>query len=145
MRVVDIRRRGDWNGAALSRVVLDHEARHRRRILITAENGLSFLLDEPRAVLLRDGDGLVLEDGTIIEVQAAPEALMEVRGRDGLHLLQLAWHTGNRHLACEIRGDCLRLRADDVIARMLRDLGASVRHVTAAFDPEGGAYGHAHG
>ena len=143
MRIVHIRPRGSYAKAG-SQVVLDHEARHRRRYLITAEDGTQGLLDEPRAVRLRDGDGLELEDGRIIAVKAAPEALMEVKARDGLHLLQLAWHCGNRHLACEIRADGLRLRHDRVIARMLTELGAQVVPVTAAFDPEGGAYDHSH-
>ena len=94
---------------------------------------------------LREGDGLALEDGRVLAVLAAPEALLEVSGKGPEHLLQLAWHLGNRHLATQIRGDRLLIRYDHVIAHMLEHLGATVRRVIAPFDPEGGAYGGAHG
>ncbi len=105
---------------------------------------IAFLLDLPEARLLRHGDGLVLDDGRIIEVRAKPEALMEVRARDPRHLLTLAWQIGNRHLAAEITEESIRLRRDHVIRDMLIGLGASVVDIDAPFDPEGGAYGGAH-
>jgi len=105
---------------------------------------IAFLLDLPEARLLRHGDGLVLDDGRIIEVRAKPEALMEVRARDPRHLLTLAWQIGNRHLAAEITEESIRLRRDYVIRDMLIGLGASVVDIDAPFDPEGGAYGGAH-
>ena len=110
------------------------------------ENGstIAFLLDLPSARLLRHGDGLVLDDGRIIEVRAEPEALMEIRGRDARHLLTLAWQIGNRHLAAEITSDSIRIRHDHVIREMLVGLGASVTDINSPFDPEGGAYGGAH-
>jgi urease accessory protein len=126
-------------------VRLDHDARHRRRIAMEGEGGLAFLLDLPQAERLRDGDGLVLEDGRIVEVRARPEPLLEVRGRDPRHLLTLAWHLGNRHLAAQIEADRIHIRRDPVIADMLRGLGAEVAEIEAAFDPEPGAYGHSHG
>ena len=130
-------------------ITLDETARHRRRMRMVSDrlaNGstISFLLDLPQAQLLRHGDGLVLDDGRIIEVLAEPEALMEVRGRDARHLLSLAWQIGNRHLAAEITAETIRLRNDHVIRDMLTGLGASVRDIQAPFDPEGGAYGGAH-
>jgi urease accessory protein len=131
----------EWSHAATDRVVLDHDGRHRRRLALTGEAGTAFLLDLPEAVALRDGDGLLLEDGRIIEVKAAPETLSEVRGRDGDHLLRLAWHLGNRHLPTQILGDRLLIRHDHVIDDMLRGLGATVTAIEAPFDPEGGAYG----
>jgi urease accessory protein len=108
-----------------------------------SDNGIQFLLHLPEARLLRHGEGLVLEDGRVIEVQAEPEALYEVRGRDRKHLLQLAWQLGNRHLPAQISEQCIRIRADHVIRAMLAGLGASVVEVNAPFDPEGGAYAHA--
>ena len=136
---------GGWSGEAADRIVLDHGSRHRRRIVMTAEGGLSFLLDLAEAVHLKDGDGLVLEDGRIVEVRAAPEALLAVRGRDARHLTALAWQIGNRHLAAQVEDTRILIRRDHVIAAMLTGLGASVREVVEPFDPEGGAYGgHAH-
>ncbi|MCY0094061.1 urease accessory protein UreE [Hoeflea ulvae] len=130
-------------------ITLDETARHRRRMRMVSdrlENGetIAFLLDLPQARLLRHGDGLVLDDGRIIEVHAVPEALMEVRGSDPRHLLSLAWQIGNRHLAAEITTETIRLRRDHVIRDMLLGLGASVTDIEAPFDPEGGAYGGAH-
>ena len=110
-----------------------------------SDNGIEFVLDLERARLLRDGEGIVLEDGRIIEVVAAPEALFEVTGGDHRHLLALAWQIGNRHLAAQILEDRILIRRDQVIATMLEGLGAKIRDVTAPFDPEGGAYGdHSH-
>ena len=125
-------------------MTLDETARHRRRVKLVSDHGIEFLLDLPQARLLRHGEGLVLEDGRVIEVRAEPEKLMEVRGRDGRHLLALAWQIGNRHLAAQIREDCILIRHDHVIRDMLIGLGATVAEIEAPFDPEGGAYGDNH-
>ena len=130
-------------------ITLDETARHRRRMMMTSDRTasgsvISFLLDLPEARLLRNGDGLLLSDGTVIEVRAKAESLHEVRGRDGRHLLALAWQIGNRHLAAQIEPDRLLIRRDHVIREMLEGLGAAVTEVEAPFDPEGGAYGGAH-
>ena len=125
-------------------ITLDETARHRRRILLESDNGIRFMLDLAQARLLRHGDGLELSDGRVIVVQAEPEALYEVRATDGRHLLALAWQIGNRHLAAQIEADRILIRADHVIKAMLEGLGATVTEVSAAFDPEGGAYGGQH-
>lgn len=111
---------------------------------MVSDNGIEFLLDLAEARLLRHGDGLMLDDGRIVEVIAAPESLFEVRGRDPRHLLALAWQIGNRHLAAQIFEDRILVRRDHVIGAMLRGLGASVMEISAPFDPEGGAYGGEH-
>lgn len=133
----------DFTDAA-DTITLDETDRHRRRMKMASDQGLAFMLDLPRARLLRHGDGLVLDDGRIIKVRAAPEALIEVRGTDGRHLLALAWQIGNRHLAAQIETDRILIRRDHVIADMLTGLGATVTEIEAPFDPEGGAYGDAH-
>lgn len=125
-------------------ITLDETARHRRRMVMTSDNDIEFLLDLPEARLLRHGDGLVLDDGRVIEVKAEPEALYEVRATDARHLLALAWQIGNRHLAAQIEADRILIRRDHVIRDMLEGLGASVSEIAAPFDPEGGAYGGAH-
>jgi urease accessory protein len=132
----------NWSHAASDRVVLDYDGRHRRRFAMTGEKGTEFLLDLAEATALRGGDGLLLEDGRIVEVLAAAEPLAEIGASDGAHLLRLAWHLGNRHLPTQILGDRLRIRRDHVIEEMLVGLGAKVMQVSAPFDPEGGAYGH---
>jgi urease accessory protein len=128
-------------------ITLDHQARHRRRMAMTSDGGLRFLLDLPDAVHLQHGDGLVLEDGRVVLIKAAPEPLVEVRARDGRHLAALAWQIGNRHLEAQIETDRILIRRDHVIAAMLAGLGATTRDVVEIFKPEAGAYGshHHHG
>ena len=112
---------------------------------MTGTRGLEFLLDLENAIALRGGDALVLEDGRLIEVVAAPEPLIEIRGTDPLHLVRVAWHLGNRHLPTQIMPKGLRIRRDHVIEAMVKGLGARIIEIEAPFDPEGGAYaGHAH-
>jgi urease accessory protein len=136
---------GSWSHVATDTVELDFDHRHRRRLRMQGEGGLDFLLDLPEATAMRDGDGLLLEDGRIVAVKAAAEPLVEVCAPNAGHLVRLAWHLGNRHLPVQVATDRLLIREDHVIEAMLRSLGATVTHVEAAFDPEGGAYGgHGH-
>ncbi len=138
-----------------TKITLDETARHRRRMVMTTDrmaNGstLQFLLDLPKAQLLRHGNGLVLEDGTIVEVLAAAEPLLEIKAANQAHLLAIAWQIGNRHLAAQINEASIIIRRDHVIKAMLEGLGATVTDIIAPFDPEGGAYGgqhqpHSHG
>lgn len=148
IRAIGIRAQHRWTEAAADTVVLDFDDRHRRRMAMTGTRGLEFLLDLENAVALRGGDALVLEDGRLVEVVAAPEPLIEIRGSDPHHLVRLAWHLGNRHLPTQIMPRGLRIRRDHVIEAMVRGLGARVVEIEAPFDPEGGAYaggGHADG
>jgi urease accessory protein len=136
-----------WSQPPADTVVLDFDDRHRRRMAMTGTRGLEFLLDLEHAVALRGGDALVLEDGRLVEVVAAPEPLLEVRCNDPQHLVRVAWHLGNRHLPTQITGRALRIRRDHVIEGMVKGLGARVIEIEAPFDPEGGAYagdGHGH-
>ena len=128
----------------IDRVVLDAGERHRRRIVLTAEGGTSFLLDLPHATVLRDGDGLVLDDGSIVRVAGKLEPLVEVTAPNPQQLARLAWHIGNRHTDVEIIGERLRIRRDAVLEDMLRGIGAQLSPVEAPFDPEPGAYGQEH-
>ena len=135
-----------WAEAPADTVVLDFDDRHRRRMAMTGTRGLEFLLDLEHAVALRGGDALVLEDGRLIEVVAAPEPLLEIKGSDPHHLIRVAWHLGNRHLPTQLMPKGLRIRRDHVIEAMVKGLGARVVEIEAPFDPEGGAYaGSAHG
>ena len=125
-------------------MVLDADERHRRRVVLTAEGGTSFLLDLPHATALHDGDGLVLEDGSIVRVAGKREPLVEITAADPQQLARLAWHIGNRHMDVQIIGDRLRIRRDHVLEEMLRGLGAQLSAIDAPFEPEPGAYGHEH-
>jgi urease accessory protein len=138
---------GNWSGEPADVIRLDYDRRRRRRLALVGSGGLAFLLDLPKAPQLGEGDGLKLEDGRIVAVEAASEPLLEIACADARALARVAWHLGNRHLACEIDAGRLYIRADHVIAAMARGLGAAVRERERPFNPEGGAYaaaGHAH-
>lgn len=130
-------------------VVLDHQARHRRRIVMTGEKGTQFLLDLDKASVLDHGDALKLEDGRLVQVEAAPEKLIEVRTSSPLRLLKAAWHLGNRHVPAEITEDAIYFAEDHVLLEMVRGLGAIATPMVRPFRPEKGAYeaaeAHGHG
>jgi urease accessory protein len=130
-----------WDAAlAMDRVVLDAGERHRRRVVLTGEGGTVFLLDLPRPVMLKDGDGLVLEDSSMVQVIGRPESLVAITAASPVQLARLAWHIGNRHIDMQIVGDELRIRRDHVLEDMLVRLGARLTPIDAAFYPEAGAY-----
>ena len=144
-----IRRDALAEGEIVDRVVLDHGDRHRRRVAMRGAGGLGFLLDLPAPTVLDDGDALVLEDGRLVWVEAAPERLLEIRAASPLALKRLIWHIGNRHIPAEIAEDAVYIGADHVLAEMVRGLGGSAEPVERPFRPEGGAYagdpaGHPH-
>jgi len=148
-RVTAIKPAGGWDAnAAGDAVVLDAQDRHRRRVVFVGIEGATYLLDLPRPAQLRDGDALVIEDGTFVRVSGKPEPLVEIAAVTPHELARLAWHIGNRHTEVQIAGDRLRIRRDHVLEEMLRGLGATLTFVDAVFDPEHGAYaqhGHGHG
>jgi urease accessory protein len=144
-RARDIKTAGAWNAAeAIDCVTLDAHGRRRRRIVLTGERGTTFMLDLPHAIALRDGDGLLLDDGAMVRVAGRAEPLVEIAAADVHELARLAWHIGNRHVDVQVIGDRLRIRRDHVIEDMLRGLGAVLHSIEAPFDPEHGAYDHLH-
>jgi len=148
-RVTAIRPCGQWDAsAAHERVVLDAGDRQRRRIVLTGDRGTEFLLDFAKPVTLHDGDGLVLDNGAVILVSGAPEALIEVSAHSALDIVRLAWHLGNRHTDVQIAGGKICIRRDHVLEDMLRGLGARLTPLEAPFDPEAAAphtHEHHHG
>jgi urease accessory protein len=144
-RATEVKRSSDWSAArAVDRVTLAADDRHRRRLVMTGEAGTRFLLDLPQAAMLRDGDGLVLDDGSIVRVVGKPEPLVEIEAADAAARLRIAWHIGNRHVEVQVVGDRLRIRRDHVLEAMLLGLGATLTPLEAPFDPERGAYAHGH-
>ncbi|MEK9904397.1 MAG: urease accessory protein UreE [Rhodospirillales bacterium] len=138
---------GHWPGQAAADILLDFDERHRRRIRLRANNGEYVLLDLPKAVAMANGDGVCTHDGRWFKIVAKPEALIEVTAADGLTLMQLAWHLGNRHTPAEVQEERILIRPDHVLVDMVRGLGGNAKTVEEPFQPEGGAYGghgHAH-
>lgn len=143
LRATKVIRAGHWSGVATDVVVLAYDDRHRRRLAMKGERGVEFLLDLPEAATLRNSDGLVLEDGRMVEVRAKPEPMLVVEATNAHHLTRLAWHLGNRHVPAAIEKSRILIRPDHVLAEMLAGLGAEVSAIETPFDPEGGAYDHA--
>lgn len=131
------------------RAVLQHDERHLRRRLIELVDGRKVMVDLAETVVLDAGDTLVLKDGGTVAIAAAYEPLYEVFAKDPVHLLELAWHIGNRHLAAAIEPTRILILRDHVIMAMLEGLGARVKEIVAQFNPVRGAYSghgeHSHG
>jgi urease accessory protein len=145
-RVAEIKAGGTWDASvAKDRITLDAGDRNRRRIVLTGDKGTEFLLDFPKPVSLRDGDGLVLDDGSIVLVQGEAEQLIEISAGSALDTVRLAWHLGNRHTDVQIVRDKIRIRHDHVLEEMLVGLGAHQHAIDAAFDPEPATPSHEHG
>ena len=132
--------KGAWQARPADSIVLDAHQRHGRRIDLQATNGLAFTMDLPLDIMLRGGDALVLEDGRLIEIIAAPEELAEIRFADVRDLARLAWRLGNLHAALQIFPNRIRVRCNEEIETLARSMGAKIAHIEAPFDPEGGAY-----
>ncbi len=132
--------KGAWQVKPADTIILDYEGRYRRRIAMTCVRGTEFMLDLPDAVILQNGDALVLDDGRLVEIVAAPEELAELRCADVMQLARIAWHLGNRHITAQIMPNRIRIRRDHVIEDMARGLGAKLAHIEAPFEPDRGAY-----
>lgn len=146
-RAVSVLRAGEAGAATpFDKAVLPHDERHLRRRAIETAAGDKVLVDLAEPVALGNGDRLVLEDGRQLEIVAAPEEVYDIRARDAVHLTELAWHIGNRHLAAAIEADRILILRDHVIKAMLEGLDARVSEVSEPFNPVRGAYsGHGHG
>jgi urease accessory protein len=123
---------------------LPFELRQKSRLRTTVASGEEIGLFLARGSVLRDGDCLQADDGRVVRVAAAEESLLEVRCADADSLARAAYHLGNRHTPVQIGAGWLRLAADDVLAGMLRGLGATVTPIEATFEPEAGAYAAGH-
>ena len=127
-------------------LVLPFEERRKARQRTRLASGEEIALFLDRGTVLRGGDCLAVEDGRVVRVVAAQEALMEVRTGDAELLARAAYHLGNRHCAVEIRVGAVRFPADRVLAEMLLAIGLEATPISAPFEPEAGAYaaGHDH-
>ncbi|MDO8448843.1 MAG: urease accessory protein UreE [Rhodoferax sp.] len=132
-------------------VELDWDVRQKSRFDASDSQGRQLGIFLPRGTLVRGGDVLVAEDGSLIRVIAAPQPVLVItactqHGRP-FDLTRAAYHLGNRHVPIELKPDHLKIEPDHVLADMLRAMHLTVREATEAFEPEGGAYsvtGHSH-
>ncbi len=132
----------------LPSLTLDWDLRQKSRFAAQDDSGADLAVLLPRGTVLRGGDVLVGEDGSLLRVQAAPQPVLQVRhcAQHGspFDLLRAAYHLGNRHVPLELQPALLQLEPDPVLAQMLRAQHLLVNEALAPFEPEGGAYG-AHG
>ncbi len=137
-----------------SQIELDWDTRQKSRFDATDSAGRSLGVFLPRGSVVRGGDALVAEDGTIIIVKAALQPVLVVRHcaehGSAFDILRAAYHLGNRHVQLELKPDHLKLEPDHVLADMLRGMHLIVKEELSAFEPEAGAYaaeahtGHEH-
>lgn len=134
-------------------VELDWDARQRSRFDATDSQGRALGIFLPRGTVVRGGDVLVAEDGTLVRALAAPQPVLVIRHcsdhGSAFDLTRAAYHLGNRHVSIELQPDHLKIEPDPVLAGMLRGMHLIVSESVEAFEPEGGAYaagghGHAH-
>ena len=139
--------------ARAAAVSLDWDRRQRSRLAALDNQGRELAIVLARGSVMRGGDVLVADDGSLVRIVAAEEPLAIARPRPGAEgaytLLRAAYHLGNRHVSLDLRPDSLRLAPDPVLEDLLRRMGLEVERTQAAFEPEGGAYaaaggGHAH-
>jgi urease accessory protein len=128
---------------------LDWDTRQKSRFGATDSAGRELAVLLPRGTVLRGGDVLVVDDGSLVRVQAAPQPVLQVRHCSAhgspFDLLRAAYHMGNRHVPLELQPDLLQLEPDPVLADMLRRQHLIVSEAQAAFEPEAGAYGEGAG
>ena len=136
-------------------IELDWDSRQKSRFEAVDSQGRRIGVFLARGRIVRGGDVLVGEDGSLIVVTARPQPVLVVTAEGSpLGLLRAAYHLGNRHVPLEVKPGALQLEPDHVLAEMLRRMGLHVEEATAAFEPEAGAYdassmarehGHDHG
>lgn len=128
-----------------STVTLDWDTRQKSRFDATDRLGRTLGVFLPRGTVVRGGDVLVAEDGSLIKVLAAPQPVLLIQASHSAHasfdLMRAAYHLGNRHVPIELQTDHLKIEPDHVLAEMLRDMGMQTSDHTLPFEPEGGAYG----
>lgn len=145
-RVCSVVAAGCWSAAEqIAAVTLAWDDRQRRRLALTDDDGVPFLLDLPRAPQLKDGDGLRVDGGGIVAVRAAAEPVVDLYAADVQATITLAWHLGNRHAPMQLLADGgIRIRDDNVVASLPAGLIVRTEWRMAPFSPEPGAPASAH-
>lgn len=136
-------------------VTLDWDVRQKSRFDAESSEGRRVGVFLPRGTVVRGGDVLVTQDGSLLRVVAAPQAVLKITACTDQHhghahdpafdLMRAAYHLGNRHVPIELRPDHLKIEPDHVLAEMLRSMHLTVTEVREPFEPEGGAYAAGHG
>lgn len=126
-------------------IILDYAQRSAQKVTVTGVRGGTFQIELAAPAQLHTDDLLVIDDGGLVEVVAAPEPLIEARAADLSSLARLAWHLGDRHVPMQLLPNRIRARHEAGIESLLTSLGAKLALIEAPFEPEGGAYAASHG
>jgi len=133
-------------------VELDWDVRQKSRFDAEDSSGRRLGVFLPRGTLVRGGDVLVAEDGSLVRVVSAPQTVLRItpcaNHGSPFDLVRAAYHLGNRHVQIELTPTHLKIEPDHVLGEMLRSMHLIVNEVVETFEPEGGAYaagGHSHG
>ncbi|TXN82206.1 urease accessory protein UreE [Methylobacterium sp. WL8] len=137
-----VRRAAVRPDAVVDTISLDHAGRQAQRGHLHSAGGLHIDLALAKAAALEDGDALRLDDGRLVAVKAAPEALLEVRAENPARLMRLAWQLGGNHVAAEIGAEILHVPATPATAELVRGQGCTATPVDRAFRPERMAHDH---
>jgi urease accessory protein len=126
-------------------ITLDWDVRQKSRFESTDSAGRQVGVFLQRGQVVRGGDVLVGEDGSLLKVLAAPQAVLRITHCTAhgtpFDLTRAAYHLGNRHVPIELQADHLKIEPDHVLAEMLRSMHLIVNEVSESFEPENGAYG----
>jgi urease accessory protein len=145
-----------------SHLELDWDVRQKSRFDTVASDERHVGVFLPRGTVVRGGDVLITQDGSLLRVVAAPQPVLRITAcpdhpahEQAFDLMRAAYHLGNRHVPIELRPDHLKIEPDHVLADMLRAMHLTVVEAREPFEPEAGAYGghgghgatdtHAHG
>ena len=136
-------------------VTLDWDVRQKSRFDAESSDGRHVGVFLPRGTVVRGGDVLITQDGSLLRVVAAPQTVLKITGCTDAHhghshdpafdLMRAAYHLGNRHVPIELKPDHLKIEPDHVLADMLRAMHLTVAEVREPFEPEAGAYAAGHG
>jgi urease accessory protein len=143
MAVIKVTERLEQAEPAQATLTLPFELRQKSRLRATLDNGEEVGLMLERGHILRGGDCLRAENGTVIQLRAAPEPVSTATSADGLLLQRACYHLGNRHVPLQIMPGGIRYMQDHVLDAMAQALGLHIKHENAPFEPEAGAY-HSH-
>jgi len=148
-RAIRLLQAGEPHAKIHDTLILKSDERRTHRVRVTSARGIAIELDLPEPTALHTDDVLLLDNGELIDVVAAPELLLEVRGEHSV-LARVAWALGDRHVPAQFLPNRIRLRDDPALKPLIAAIGGKMAAIEAPFEPEGGAYeaaqqhGHQH-
>jgi urease accessory protein len=144
-RATKVLRAGEARPArAVDTLILDYDQRQTKQGFFFTGKGTCIELDFAEPPALATDDVLVLDDGSLIEIVADAEALIEARIPDPVALARLAWRLGDGHVPVQLFANRVRLRRNPAAEALLAGIAAKITPLTAPFEPDVRATDHAH-